>query len=238
MSLALQWKKRVENGETEPPATVGSSGPGGKGSVDKPTLMKLLDDALDVARKGLKSLRSKSDKVAHKKEKLIPEFQEYVDRLMDKGWAHDLLPWHMIWCLDAGLIGPALKVAHYCMEQGIQPDEEYFRRDIPTLVADLTHKWAEQNFKDGLSSEPYFSEVYELVVTSSGTDPWAQHDEVRAKYFKLKGLIEYEAGNLETAKDNFEKGVKVGATVKTVLAEVTKKLEDAKPAVETEERAT
>lgn len=224
MSLMRAHQAKFKKGQ---PAKVGNAGPGGKGKLNKGQLMKLLDAGLEVALKALKSLKSKTDKVVHKKDKLLPEYLEYVNRLMDKGWEHALLPWYMVWCLDAGDMGPALKIARYCMGKDIKLDSEQFARDIPTLVADLVLKWAEQAFKDGHSAEPYFSEVYDLVTTSSGTDEWAQHDEVKAKYFKLKGQMEYEADNLEAAKDNFEKGLALGATVKTVLAEVTKELEDA-----------
>jgi len=225
MSLAQRWKERVKSGQAGAPATVGNAGPGGKGSVNKSQLMQLLDTGLDVALKALKGLKSKSDKVAYKKDKLLPEFVEYVNRLMDKGWEHPLLPWFMVWCLDVGLMEKALTIAKFCMEKGIKLDGEAFARDIPTLVADLTHKWAEQSFKDGHSPEPYFSDVFDLVAASTGTDPWAQHDEVRAKFFKLKGLIEYDAGDLAAAQEHLQKAYDLGATVKTVLAEVIKKAE-------------
>jgi len=227
MSLMRTHQAKFEKGQ---PAKIGNAGPGGKGSVNKGKLMQLLDTGLEVALKALKDLKAKSDKIAHKRDTLIPEFSEYVNRLMDKGWVHDLLPWYMVWCLDAGVIAPALKVAKYCMEKDLELDGESFVRDIPSFVADLVHKWAEDEFKAGHSAEPYFTEVYDLVTNSSGTDPWAQHDEVRAKFFKLKGLMEYEAGNLEAAQDDFKKALELGSTVKTVLAEVTKKIEDAKAA--------
>ncbi|WP_419787323.1 phage terminase small subunit [Pseudodesulfovibrio sp.] len=224
MSLMRAHQAKFEKGQ---PVKVGNAGPGGKGTVNKGQLMQLLDTGLQVALTALHALKSKSDKNNHKRDHLIPDFSEYVNRLMDKGWVHDLLPWYMVWCLDAGQMAPALNVARYCMKKGLELDKDAFVRDIPSFVADEIHKWAEDAFKDGHSAEPYFSEVYDLVIHSGGTDPWAQHDEVRAKFFKLKGLMEYQAGNLEAARDNFEKGLALGATVKTVLAEVTKKLEDA-----------
>lgn len=224
MSLAQRWKERALKGETEQPKTVGSAGPGGKGTLDKPKLMQLLDAGLEVALKALKKLRSKADKVAHKKAKLLPEFSAYVERLMDKGWKHDLLPWYMVWCLDTGFIEPALKIGKYCMEKGIEMPKD-FVRPIPVIIADLAFKWAEDQIQGGHSPEPYFTEVYTLVTEASGDDPWAQPDEVRAKYFKLKGLMEYEAGNLESAQEILQKALDLKATVKTVLKEVTKKLE-------------
>lgn len=228
MSIAQRWKNRVQKGEVGDSTKVGNAGPGGKGTLNKSQLLNLLDTGLEVALKALKKMKSQKDKVAHKRERLVPEFVEYVNRLMEKGWEHALLPWYMLWCLDAGVMEKALEIAKYCMGRDIKLDDEYFKRDIPTVVADLMHKWAEQAFKDGHSPEPYFSEVYDLVTTSSGTDPWAQHDQVTAKFYKLKGQMEYQAGNLEAAKLNFEKGLELGATVKTVLAEVTKKVNEKK----------
>jgi hypothetical protein len=222
MSIAQRWKERVKKGEAGTPVEAVASG---KGTMGKSKFLALLDSALAVSLAALSELRSKTDKIAHKRDKLLPEFEDYVSRLMGAGWVHDLLPLYMVWCLDCGAIEQGLKVCRYCLGKDIDMPEGSFNRPIPVIVADLVHDWAEEQFKVKASAAPYFDEVYDLVASSSGTDTWAMPDPVRAKYFRLKGLIENEAGNLASARDNLQKALDLKAQVKTVLAEVLKKIE-------------
>jgi hypothetical protein len=160
MSLAQRWKQRVKNGEAgKASATTVIATAGDSAKLGKAQLLSLLDAGLKVAIKALKAMRSKKDKVAHKRDQLVPEFIGYVNRLMDQGWEHPLLPWYTVWSLDAGSMEKALQVAKYCIEKGLELDKEYFKRDIPTIVADLVHKWSEQSFRDGHCADPYFSDL-------------------------------------------------------------------------------
>ncbi|MBI9080280.1 MAG: hypothetical protein JEY79_11145 [Pseudodesulfovibrio sp.] len=227
MSLMRAHQQKIKGQGDQPVVKVGNAGPGGKGTLNKSQLMKLLDAGLSVVLAALHEMKSTAAKIEHKRTALIPEYASYVTRLREKNWKHDLLPWYMLWLFDVGSIEAALDLGLYCIAAEIEMPER-FARDVPTVMADSLIKWAEAEHAAERSPEPYFSTMFDFVAGTDETPPWNLPDQIAVKYFKLKAQLEQKSGNLEAAKGYFEKALELGATVKTVLKEITKQVDDAK----------
>ncbi|WP_299594328.1 phage terminase small subunit [uncultured Microbulbifer sp.] len=172
-------------------------------------------------------LLSERDNVAEKialKRQLLPNYLPQVDAYLEAGMQHPnpLLVWCLIWLIDVEDIEQALKLANIAIEQQ-QLMPERFKRDLPTYVAEALHDWAERQYKDQKSADPYFSEVVDAVHSERW--PVAQII-VQGKLYKLAGLFAERNGETEKAVQWFERAMEANprAGVKTRLEKLKTQL--------------
>lgn len=87
-------------------------------------------------RARLKQVQSNQGK-AELKALLIPEYEPYVQGVLDagNGAQDEVLTTIMLWCIDAGGYGGALAIANYVIKHGLKmPDR--FERTTGTLIAE------------------------------------------------------------------------------------------------------
>ncbi|MCE9979186.1 phage terminase small subunit [Leclercia adecarboxylata] len=133
----------------------------------------------------LRTLPTISDRVAYKRDVLLPKWMPTVTAYLESGsvFSHPVLAWCVIWLFDAGDLDKALELADIAIAQQ-QPTPDNIRSTFPAFVADTVMAWAESTAAAGESIEPYFSRTFENVTTR-----WRLHEEITAKWFKFAGLL-------------------------------------------------
>lgn len=131
----------------------------------------------------LRGLPTIADRVAHKRDELIPRWKPTVDAFLEGGSVYDnpVFSWYVVWLFDAGDLDEALRLADVAIEQQ-QPTPDNIRSTFPVFVADTVMAWAESTAAAGESIDPYFSQVFEKVASE-----WRLHEEITAKWFKFAG---------------------------------------------------
>lgn len=137
----------------------------------------------DVA--SLRDLPMTSDRVARKRDVLLPKWMPTVDAYLESGseFDHPVFAWCVVWLFDVGDLDKALELADIAIAKR-QPTPETFRSTFPAFVADTVMDWAESTAAAGESIEPYFSRTFENVATR-----WRLHEEITAKWYKFAGLL-------------------------------------------------
>ena len=185
---------------------------------------QLLDSSLQEDLKRLKEIQSRERKVQAKREQLLPKYEEYVNKLMADQKTHQIIAWYMVWLFDCGEIDSALALTEYCELHSV-PMPERIKRKPSVFAADEVLAWAERELDSDRSPNPYFGRMFACIHNNEIDVP----DELRAKYYKLAGLIEFErGGELRLAVDHLSKAYELGATVKTVLGKAQKQLDKQK----------
>lgn len=133
----------------------------------------------------LQGLPTIADRVAYKRDELLPRWKPTVDAYLEGGSIYDnpVFAWYVVWLFDAGDLDEALRLADVAIEQQ-QPTPENIKSRFPVFVADTVMSWAENTAAAGESVEPYFSQVFEKVASQ-----WRLHEEITAKWFKFAGLM-------------------------------------------------
>lgn len=170
-----------------------------KMGADSPTFQFLLT-AIDQECKQLSALPKGAARTERKRE-LVAEFLPPVEAYLAKGerYENTALTQVMIWLFDIGDIDRAMRLARVAVEQG-QPLPERYKRDIVTAVADFVLEWATARNAQKAPVNPYFSEMFGNLFSSSDTAPvWAVHDDIRIKYAKLASVLAEEAGDVRKA---------------------------------------
>lgn len=154
--------------------------------------MHLQEIELEADLKRLKAFARRADKVAHKRDVLLPKWLPIVTEYLaaldadDKGKPHvndnPIFAHCTVWLFDIGNFDQALDYAFKAIELG-QPMAGSIRRQWPGFVADTVFDWAEVQAENGHSIEPYFSRVFKHVVNH-----WKLPEPVTAKYYKFAGL--------------------------------------------------
>lgn len=223
MSLARNWKKRVQSGNgPDPSSSPMVVGPGGL--ADKARLFALLDASLETDAKALGDIAAIERKVELKRSSLVPKYEPYVEQLKASGLVHPLLGQMTVWLFDIGDIERGLALGSYCLEVGAELPERFARKGgMRTFLADAVLAWAEDEHKAGRTVGPYFTGLFDMV---DRTKPrfWDVPDPLAAKYHRLAGIIAGEGGYFGLAAANLKKALELGASVKTKLAEVEAKL--------------
>lgn len=139
---------------------------------------------LEIDCKAVSSCATNSDRVAFKRETLLPRWTPTIEAWLQSGEVYKYTPfvWCIVWLFDTGEMDKALEWADIAIKQN-QPMPPRFDRDLSTFVADEVMQWAQIQFDDGLSVEPYFSRVMGHI----GED-WTLHEEIVAKWYKFAGL--------------------------------------------------
>lgn len=183
---------------------------------------QLLVSSLDSDCKRVSDLPMGTQRVALKKNELIPQYMPYVQTYLDKGevYRNPLLVQVMIWCFDVKDIDTALKLAEVCIEQK-QSMPDRFSRAAVEFIADEVRKWAEgtQNMKGSI--EPYFSRVFEKI------NEWPIDDIVKVQYYKIAGREAELQGDNEKALELYKEAQRldpIGSKVISVIQKLYKKL--------------
>ncbi|MFV7361056.1 phage terminase small subunit [Citrobacter portucalensis] len=153
-------------------------------SVESVNSLHLQIQALNQDLAALSDLPMISDRVAHKRDVLLPKWMPTVDAYLESGseFDHPVFAWCVVWLFDVGDLDKALELADVAIAKR-QPTPEKFRSPFPAFVADTVMEWAESTTAAGESIEPYFSRTFENVVTR-----WRLHEEITAKWYKFAGL--------------------------------------------------
>jgi hypothetical protein len=174
----------------------------------------------------LKTIASIQDKIKHKRAVLLPKYlpvaHEYLGS--EQGGPCEALVYCMIWAFDTGDIDTAFKLFADCVSTD-QEMPERFKSTLPVFAFGAFYDWAEEQFSQGHSIEPYFADVYATVEAAEYSLP----DALVANFHKLKGHIHFDANQLEDAITAYDKVVAIlgenKSGVKTKLAQAQKKLE-------------
>lgn len=160
--------------------------------------------ALDTDLKRLKELERVQDKIAMKRDELLPKYQPYVERYLAEGdvFKNSLFAHVVVWLFDTEAFDQAIKWGLVCIEQD-QPTPDGIKRNFPTLIADIMLEWCERQAENGQPVEPYCSEIFSKV-----RHEWRLNEKITAKWFKFVGLLFIRDSNgkpLASAQDDVEK---------------------------------
>lgn len=226
MSLMLRHQKAAEanGGEAAEPEKTATTVAIIGGPIGKQQLFELLDTSLETDLKSLKDITSVERKVELKRTELVPKYRPYVEQLKEAGLVHPLLGQMVVWLFDVGEIKDCIELGFYCLDNDIVLPERFNRKGgMRTFLADSVLEWAEKTYAAGHSINPYFESLFSHV-SRLGDDPWDVPDQLAAKYHKLDSFVQEDAGRLDLAVDTLEKAQALGASVKTRLEALWKKL--------------
>ncbi len=150
---------------------------------EQPASMHLLLGEMDNDLKRLKALTRIDDKIALKRDELIPKYRQSVSDYLegDDVFKNSLFPNMVIWMFDIEELDTAIAWCDIAIEKGF---ESPFKRGFPTFCADQVLAWSEKMSTAGHDIEPYFSQVFEKVKND-----WRINEALTAKYFKFAGLF-------------------------------------------------
>ncbi|MCP3941009.1 MAG: hypothetical protein GY710_05950 [Desulfobacteraceae bacterium] len=188
-------------------------------AIGKQQVTADLEKELKKDLASLKMIQSIKQKESEKATHLVPKYMPVVNTMKASGSSHPLLGQILVWLFDIKDIHEAMALAVYCIEKKV-PMPERFKRKLPTYLCDTIAEWAENEFEAGRTPEPYFGQLYDLAKD------WDIPDQVRAKFFRLQGLIALKKENFKQAVTELEKATEYGAKVKTALSKAQKKLTD------------
>ncbi|MDR9767682.1 phage terminase small subunit [Shewanella baltica] len=151
---------------------------------------------LDADLKRLKAFERRADKIAHKRDVLLPKWlpivEEYLKQKQDKPNEindNSIFAYCAVWSFDIGDLARGLELSFRAIELG-QPMPPIIRRKWPGFIADTVFDWAEAQAEHGHSIEPYFGTVFKRVIND-----WKLPEPVTAKYYKFAGLALLRAAN-------------------------------------------
>ena len=149
---------------------------------------------LEADLKRLKACVRRADKIAHKRDVLLPKWlpvvKDYLASLESslennsevKPYDHPIFAYCTIWLFDISDLSGAISFGLKAIEYG-QPMAPGIRRKWPSFIADTVFDWAQTEAEHGNSVEPYFTDVFEHVVNE-----WVLPEQVTAKFYKFAGL--------------------------------------------------
>ncbi|MBU0969670.1 MAG: hypothetical protein KKC20_03440 [Proteobacteria bacterium] len=187
-------------------------------AIGKQQAMGKMEAELENDLAALKLIKSIKEKERVKAESLVPKYLPVVNGLCASGSAHPLLGQILVWLFDIKDIPAAMDLAVHCIAHEV-PMPERFKRDLPDYLCDTIVEWAEAEFEADRSCEPYFSQVCDLAKD------WDVPDQVRAKLYRLSGMIAVKNEDWKVAVVQLEYATEYGAKVKTLLAQAHKELE-------------
>jgi len=155
---------------------------------------------LDSDLKRLKSFARRADKIAHKRDVLLPKWLPIVAEHVStfdsgnenenkKTYDNPLFSYCTLWLFDIASISQGLEYAFLAIKHQ-QPTPSTIKRQWPGFIADTVFDWAETQAENGQSIEPYFGQVFDRVVNE-----WKLPEQVTAKFYKFAGLALLRAKN-------------------------------------------
>ncbi|MGL4925627.1 MAG: phage terminase small subunit [Plesiomonas shigelloides] len=154
-------------------------------AADSPQSQHIKLIALDKDIRHLRSLERISDRIAMKRDVLLPRWLPHAEHYLkgDRVYQNPILVYCIIWLLDTYQFERALQWADIAIEQG-QSTPENFKSGLPTVIASNVFQWAELESEHGRSVQPYFSQVFERVAHR-----WKVHERLTAGYYKFAALL-------------------------------------------------
>jgi len=197
-------------------------------------LAALCTASLTEDLRALKEVASHASRDITKRDVLIPKYADYVRRLREAGYTHELIGYYLVWLMDAGMVEEGLELALWCVTNR-QPLPESFSSALPYFVSDTLLTWAEAETAAGRTVQPYLDQWSTAVAAAP--EAWNLPDVITARFRKVLAQQAELAGDLAVAKSHYEAAFALGAKCKTALDVVTRKLEKA-PGVESSAPAT
>ncbi|MEZ9198573.1 phage terminase small subunit [Shewanella sp. 10N.286.54.B9] len=151
--------------------------------------MQLIELEEDLKR--LKGLVRRADKVAHKRDVLLPKWLPIVNEYLaatdnehekDKVDDNPIFAYCVVWLFDIDDLAQGIELGLKAIELK-QPMARAIRRQWAGFISDAVFDWAEIQAENGHSIEPYFSQVFNRVIND-----WKLPEQVTAKYYKFAGL--------------------------------------------------
>lgn len=169
-------------------------------------------------KRQLSNIKSMTARI-EKKAEIMPEWHGYIDGVLaaDSGAIDPIISQMMPWCFDVGDIARALDIGYYMLRHDM-PVPEQFRRDLPSLFAEMAaESWLESKGEPAISAE----QLAEVLDATAGHD---MVDEIRAKLHRALGEALHAEGNDKAAIEQLKLAVdmneKVG--VKGLLTKLEK----------------
>lgn len=182
------------------------------------------DFAEDLA--ALKAIASISDKVAYKRDVLLPKYNDEIKAYIDSGSTEpfEKLCYGMIWSFDIGDIEQAFSYLGSVLATN-QEMPSIIKSTPEVFAMGAFYDWAKEQVAQGHSADPYLSDLYDEIVNA---DEATLPDALVNNFHKLVGDVAVEAEDYEKALAAFTAaqellGEKAG--VKTRLDKVKAKLE-------------
>lgn len=191
---------------------------------------------LEKHREQLHNITSIDEKVELKKQ-LVVQYLPFLKSYMKSGahYQNEVLTELCVWLIDVEDMETALMLAEYAVEQQ-QISPARYKRDFPSLIAEMICDWSERQYKSELSAHPYLDRIVELV----DSEQWLMGNIIiPTKIYKIAALYAERDEDYKTAVELFEKCVEVNPEkhgVKTRLELARKKLTELQ-APPTDERA-
>ena len=140
---------------------------------------------LDNDKKTLKNFDAIADKIAHKRDVLIPKYRPIVELYLESGAKQEnqIFTTFTIWLFDISEIDTFIKYCFFAIKNDI-PTPGFVKRHWATFCADSVYQWSEKQIETGNSIEPYFSFVFEKIQSCE----FRLFEKVSAKYYKLSAL--------------------------------------------------
>lgn len=190
-------------------------------------LAALCTASLTEDLRALKEVSSHASRDITKRDVLIPKYADYVRRLREAGYTHELIGYYLVWLMDSGMVEEGLELALWCVTNR-QPLPESFSSALPYFVSDTLLTWAESETTAGRTVQPYLDQWRAAV--DAAPEAWNLPDVITARWRKVLAQQAELAGDLATAKQHYEAALALGAKCKTALDVVTRKLEKAQGA--------
>ncbi|WP_242210150.1 MULTISPECIES: phage terminase small subunit [unclassified Pseudomonas] len=190
----------------------------------------LMEASLDQDLQRLSDIKGLAGRQALKREKLLPKYQDFIQRYMDSGLVmpNRVLVQVMVWLFDTEQFEDGLALADFAIGQGQEMPERFKRRDVQTFVADAVIDWAYAEYNAQRSPEPYLSDLLPRV-----DGDWELTEQIPSKYHKLIGMRAMEAEQWETALQHLERSTELYAKAgnETRIAKCRKAIAKQTPAV-------
>lgn len=185
----------------------------------------VLKASLEADLKRLSALTSVAEKIALKKNELLPKYLPQIDAYLESGAreANPLLVRAAIWAVDVGELETAMRLAESAIaQQQLSPPN--FKRELPDVMAELVADWAHLQFKEGLSASPYIDTVCEHLRSNS----WPVTEMViLSKAYKVAAQLAEKNGDTKDALALYEEAQAANpekAGCKTVIQKLRVKL--------------
>lgn len=164
---------------------------------------------------------SRGDEKTAQLKTLLKVYLPHVNAYVEKGdvFANPVAVQVLIWLFDLGEISAAVELSKVLIEQQ-QVMPKQFSRTLVVFVYDQILDWADAQYKQGNSPQPYFDDALKVVGGLNVPDV------VKAKYHKLAGELFFDTEKWQESIAEFEAALSFDSSVgvKTKLKKAKSKL--------------